>query len=77
MPVVKVGRGNNEAFTVGRDLFIGGNNLSSVKARLLLMASLMKLGSMPVPADPDHPTTPELNAIRATIAQYQGIFDTH
>ena len=38
MPVVAVGRGNNEGFTAPRDVFLGGNNLTATKARLLLMA---------------------------------------
>src|SRR4029078_1807528 len=37
MPVVLVGRGNNEGFTVPQPLLIGGRNLTSTKARLLLM----------------------------------------
>jgi len=80
MPVVAVGRGNNEGFTHTNllgELLIGGNNLTSTKARLLLMACLMKLGSLPVPSDPDHPTKNELDATRGKIAEYQAIFDTH
>jgi len=79
MPVVRVGRGSIQGMvtTDPNDLFIEGSNLTATKARLLLMASLMKLGALPVPADPDHPTNPELQAIRAKIAQYQEIFDTH
>lgn len=37
----------------------------------------MKLGSLPVPVAPDHPTEAEMKAIRAKRAQYQEIFDTH
>ncbi len=77
IPVARVGRGNNEGFTPVRDRFIGGRNLTSTKARLVLMACLMKFGSLPPAADPDNPTEAELNAIRKKLADYQTIFDTH
>ena len=79
IPVVRTARGNAEGFVPpnARDLTIEGNNLTATKARLLLMACIMKLGSLPVPADPDHATAAELNAIRAKLAKYQEIFDTH
>ena len=77
MPVVRVGRGNNAGFAPQRDRFIGGGNLTSTKARLLLMACLMRLGSLPPAADPDHPTDAELAAIRSKVADYQRMFDTH
>ena len=79
MPVVRVGRGNHEGFTpvVPTDLFVEGSNLTATKARMLLTACLLRLGSLPVPADLERPTDAELDAIRATIAAYQSIFDTH
>ncbi|HEY7065466.1 MAG TPA: asparaginase domain-containing protein [Chloroflexota bacterium] len=77
MPVVAVGRGNNEGFTAQRGALLGGNNLTATKARLLLMACLMKLGSLPPAADPDHPTEAEQEATMAKLAEYQEIFDTH
>jgi hypothetical protein len=77
MPVVRVGRGNIEGFTTPSEFFIGGSNLTSTKARLLLMAAIMKLGSLPVPADPDSPTDAEMKAIRDKMARYQEIFETH
>lgn len=77
MPVVRVGRGNNEGFTPVRDRFIGGRNLTSTKARLLLMACLMRFGALPPAANPDKPTDAELNAIRKKLADYQKVFDTH
>jgi L-asparaginase len=46
------GRGNTEGFSASSGPFIGASNLSSTKARLLLMATLMKLGSLPVAKDP-------------------------
>lgn len=79
MPVVKVGRGNAEGFTPQRpnDLTIAGSNLTATKARLLLMACLMKFGSLPPAVDPAHPTQAELDGIRAKMADYQKVFDTH
>ena len=59
------------------DLFIGGRNLTATKARLLLMASLMRFGSLPVAASPERPTNAELDAIREKLAAYQAVFDTH
>jgi len=79
MPVVRVGRGNAEGVVDARrnPLSIGGSNLTATKARLLLMASLMKLGSLPPAADPENPTEAERKAVDAKIAQYQAIFDSH
>ncbi len=78
LPVVRVGRGNTEGFVPQHDpAFIAGSNLTATKARLLLMATLMKFGSLPSAADPDHPTSAEKTAIREKIASYQKIFDTH
>lgn len=77
MPVVRVGRGNNDGFTPPQDRFIGGRNLTATKARLVLLACLMKFGSLPVAADPDRPTAAEIAAVRDKIAAYQAVFDTH
>ena len=78
LPVVRVGRGNTEGFVPLHDPdFIGGSNLTATKARLLLMACLMKFGSLPPAADPDRPTSAEAAGIREKIAAYQAVFDTH
>ena len=78
LPVVRVGRGNTEGFVPLHDpYFIGGSNLTATKARLLLMACLMKFGSLPPAADPDHPTSAEAAAIGKRVALYQAIFDSH
>jgi hypothetical protein len=79
MPVARVGRGPHEAFTPvnERDLFIEGSNLTASKARMLLMACLLRFGTLPLPADRDDPTTAELDAIRAKVARYQAVFDSH
>ncbi len=77
MPVVCVGRGNAHGFALPRDRMLGGRNLTSTKARLLLLACLMKFGALPPAADPDRPTAAELDAIRRQLVQYQAVFDTH
>jgi len=41
------------------------------------MACLMKFGSLPAAAEPDHPTSAEAAAIRDKVARYQAVFDTH
>src|SRR5262249_32157751 len=77
-PVVRVGRGNTEGFVPVHDpYFIGGSNLTATKARLLLMACLMKFGSLPPAADPDRPTAAETAAIPEEIAAHQTTFHTH
>jgi len=79
MPVVKVGRGNAAGFVdPKRDpLAIAGSNLTATKARLLLMACLMKFGCMPPAVDPAKPTSAESEAAKTKLAQYQEVFDTH
>ncbi len=80
MPVVRVGRGNAEGFTRPPseiDLIIAGSNLTATKARLLLMACLMKFGSLPPVTETDHPKDGEIRAIKAKLTEYQAIFDSH
>ena len=77
IPVVRVGRGNTEGFVPIRDRFIGGSNLTATKARMLLMACLMRFGALPPAADPDNPTDSELAAIRKALVSYQDVFNTH
>jgi hypothetical protein len=75
--VARVGRGSPEGFADPHEYFIAGSNLTSTKARMLLMACLLKLGSLPPAKDPDNPTAEELAATRKAVAAYQAIFDTH
>ena len=79
MPVVRVARGDE--WTMVRpnpsNLTVEGNNLSPLKARLLLMAALMKFGSPPVAADPRNPTQAEKKAVQDKMNQYQEVFNTH
>ena len=79
MPVVKVGRGNAGGFVdPTRDpLAIAGSNLTATKARLLLMACLMKFGCLPPAADPAKPTSADTEASKKKLKEYQEIFDTH
>jgi hypothetical protein len=80
MPVVRVGRGNAEGFApppTKRDLCISGSNLTATKARLLLMACLMRFGCLPPAVDPEHPTDDEIQAIQAKLREYQEVFDSH
>jgi len=72
-----VGRGAPEGFADPHEFQIAATNLTATKARLLLMACLMRFGSYPPAKDPDHPTAGELSAIRAAVAVYQKVFDTH
>jgi hypothetical protein len=79
MPVVKVSRGNAEGPVdpARVPLAIAGSNLTATKARLLLMACLLRFGSLPPATDPAHPTPAELEAVQARLAAYQAVFDTH
>jgi hypothetical protein len=77
IPVAKVGRGASEGFADPHEFQIAASNLTSTKARFLLMACLLKFGSLPPSKNPDAPTKAELEVIKAKIAQYQVVFDTH
>ncbi len=79
MPVVKVGRGNAGGFVDRtRDpQAIAGSNLTATKARLLLMACLMKFGCLPPAADPGKPNAAEIAATKAKLSRYQEVFDSH
>ena len=79
MPTVRVGRGDagGRTATIPGDLTIEGSNLTATKARLLLKACLLKLGSLPLAVDPAHPTPAERDAALTKLARYQEIFETH
>jgi L-asparaginase len=77
LPVVFCGRGNTEGFAVPMPPFIAGANLTVTKARILLMACLMKFGTLPEAQDPLHPSAAEVAETTRKIAAYQQIFDTH
>lgn len=77
IPVAKVGRGAPEGFADPHEFIIAASNLTATKARLLLMACLLKFGSYPAARNPDAPTAAEREALRAAVRRYQEIFDTH
>lgn len=78
MPVVRVGRGNTggKAYE-GDPITIPGNNLTATKARILLMAALLRLGALPPAVDPATPTDEERAATVRALAAYREIFATH
>jgi L-asparaginase len=77
IPVAKVGRNAPEGFADPHEFQIAGSNLTATKARFLLMACLLKFGSYPPAKDPANPTAQEVAAVKAAVAKYQEIFDTH
>jgi L-asparaginase len=77
IPVAKVGRNAPEGFADPHEFQIAGSNLTATKARFLLMACLLKFGSYPPAKDPAKPTQQEVEAVKAAVAKYQEIFDTH
>jgi hypothetical protein len=79
MPVVKVARGNADGFVPSEltPLAIAGGNLTATKARLLLIAALLKLGALPAAQDAENPTVDEIDAVEAKLREFQRIFDTH
>ena len=79
MPVVRTSRGNAEGFVAAERVKFGiaGSNLTATKARLLLMACLLRFGSLPPAADPANPTATEIAATTEALARYQAVFDTH
>jgi len=78
LPVVKVGRdAPGSPVPTSHRLWIGGGNLTAAKARVRLMACLLRFGTLPAAADPAAPTPAERTALRARLAEFQAIFDTH
>ncbi|HYD83411.1 MAG TPA: asparaginase domain-containing protein, partial [Opitutus sp.] len=79
IPVVSTSRGmsNHHAFVNPTNLIVEGANLPAEKARVLLMACLLRFGNFPPCADPLAPTQAELAALKQRVAQFQEIFSTH
>jgi hypothetical protein len=79
MPVVRVSRGNAEGYVTKERVKLGiaGSNLTATKARILLMACLLRFGSLPPARDPANPTGDEVRAIEAALAPFQQVFDSH
>lgn len=77
LPVAKAARGSAEGFADPHDFQIAAANLTGTKARLLLMACLLKFGSLPPAKDPDNPTPAEMDAVREALARYKTVFESH
>lgn len=77
IPVARTGRGYPEGFSDPDPWTISGMNLTSTKARLLLMACLMKFGALPAAVDPANPSASEIAAFQTAKAAYQQVFNTH
>jgi L-asparaginase len=79
VPVVRVGRGTPEGIARSDqgDVFLSGSNLTATKARLVLMACLLRFGALPPARDPDRPTSQEFAAVRHQLDQFQQVLDTH
>ena len=79
MPTVQVGRADPGGRVPSRPggVLVKGSNLDANKARMLLMASLLRLGSLPSAKDPRNPTADERRAVLEKVAAYQDIFETH
>jgi L-asparaginase len=77
IPVAKAGRGASMGFADPHPFQIAATNLTATKARLLLMACLLKFGSLPAAKNPDKPTREEVEAVRKAVAAYQDVFNTH
>ena len=78
-PVARVGRADPGGRVPSRwdDLTIAGSNLDTNKARLLLMAAMLKLGRLPKARDPRNPSRAEREAVVSKVAEFQEIFETH
>ena len=79
LPVVKVGRGNADGVTESRSApyAIAGGNLSATKARLLLMACLLRFGALTPAADPARPTRAERAVVDAELDRFRAVFASH
>ena len=79
LPVARVGRADpgGRVPSGWDDLTIAGSNLDCNKARLLLMASMLKMGRLPKARDPRNPTKAERDATVARVAEFQDIFENH
>jgi hypothetical protein len=76
-PVVQTGRGNTTGFAEGSGTLISGSNLTSTKARLLLMLCIMKFGMLKPASNPARPTRDEIREIENRVKRYQDVFASH
>ncbi|MCH6230825.1 asparaginase domain-containing protein [Microbacterium sp. CFH 31415] len=78
MPVVWTGRGQPAGpGGLPPAPFISAAGLPAQKARILLMAALLRFGAAPSAADPIHPTDAERAAIDEHTSMIQRVFDSH
>ena len=57
--------------------FISCDNMMAVKARLLLILALEKLGTLTPFANVDNPSSEDRQRLEQELSRYQEIFDTH
>jgi len=78
IPVAVANRGDyGRAPRNPEEIFISCDNLMAVKARLLLILAIEKLGMLTPYDDSNNPTTDELARLGQEIGRFQEIFDTH
>ena len=79
LPVVKVGRGNADGVAEGTyaPFAIAGGNLTATKARLLLMACLLRFGALPPARDSGAPTPGEVRSTQAGLDRFRAVFARH
>ncbi len=79
IPVVRVGRSDPGGLVPSGlvEFTVEGSNLDANKARILLIASMLKLGRLPKACDPRNPTANERAAVSTKLADFQDVFDSH
>jgi hypothetical protein len=79
LPVVKAARSDAGGRVPSNfnDVFIEASNLDANKARLLLIAAMLKLGRLPRAKNPRNPTREERAATIKKVNEFQEIFETH
>ncbi len=78
IPVAVANRGDyGRAPRNPEELFISSDNLMAVKARLLLILAIEKLGMLTPYRDAGNPTSDERARLTQEIGCYQDLFDTH
>jgi hypothetical protein len=77
-PVVRCGKGSpRDVVATGSTPVAAASNLTATKARLLLMAALLRDGAFPPASDPRAPTAEEAAATRHRLDRLQQLFDEH
>lgn len=78
-PVVRVGRGDARGVTEStyHPFGIAGGTLTATKARMLLIACLLRFGALPPAADPAAPAPDEVRSTQAALDRYREVFASH